>query len=79
MVVIFLFINIINCIIQGERSNILFFFEISNTTTRLLIMILHSFFSPPSLDPESKEQLVEVIEKLLGDKTTVRKLLLLTF
>ena len=27
-----------------------------------------------SLDPESKEQLVEVIEKLLGDKTTVSEM-----
>ena len=26
----------------------------------------------PSLDPELKEQLVEVIEKLLKDQTTVR-------
>lgn len=29
------------------------------------------FFSPLSLDPEQKDQLIEVIEKLLADKTTV--------
>lgn len=59
------------------REKGLIFLKKSNTATRLQIMIF--LFSPPSLDPESKEQLVEVIEKLLGDKTTVRKLLLLTF
>ena len=37
-------------------------------------MALYVFFS---LDPESKEQLVEVIEKLLGDKTTVSEMYLL--
>lgn len=29
------------------------------------------FFSALSLDPEQKDQLIEVIEKLLADKTTV--------
>lgn len=34
--------------------------------------VLMSSVSSVSLDPEQKEQLVEVIEKLLKDQTTVR-------
>ena len=37
--------------------------------THLICFKEFSIFS--SIDPEQKDQLVEVIEKLLGDKTTV--------
>lgn len=36
------------------------------------ISIFCVFVSALSLDPEQKDQLIEVIEKLLADKTTVR-------
>lgn len=38
-------------------------------------MVCISFCSNFSLDPEQKDQLIEVIEKLLADKTTVGSLI----
>jgi len=43
----------------------------------LFLMVL--FFCALSLDPEQKDQLIEVIEKLLADKTTVGFMLILLF
>ena len=55
-------------------ENIILFQKLSIDLLICIVMALYVFFS---LDPESKEQLVEVIEKLLGDKTTVSEMYLL--
>lgn len=41
---------------------------VSNTTFYFFLIFLYF----PSLDPEQKDYLIEVIDKLLKDKTTVR-------
>lgn len=46
--------------IANSFSNISYFMHLNDL-----------FFSALSLDPEQKDQLIEVIEKLLADKTTV--------
>lgn len=45
--------------------------ELRSFVLKLIFPFSFFFFKKKSLDPEQKDQLIEVIEKLLADKTTV--------